>query len=64
MSGGVQMQVPATAGAVNVDTTPASSLAAGGATFQVGHNPTVGVSRFLCLAGTLQVQPTATGAPA
>ena len=63
VSGGIQMQVPATAGAVAVDTTYASSRAAGGTTFQAGHNPTVGVSQFVCLAGTLQVQPTAAGAP-
>ena len=62
-SGGVQMQVPATAGAVTVDTTYASSRAAGGTAFQAGHNPTAGVSRFVCLTGTLHVQPTATGAP-
>jgi hypothetical protein len=63
VSGGVQMQVPAIAGAVKVDTTYASSLAAGGTTFQAGQNPTAGVSRFVCLAGSLQVQPTAAGAP-
>jgi hypothetical protein len=63
VTGGVQIELPATTGAVKVDTTNASSRAAGGTTFQAGHNPTAGVSQFLCLAGTLQVQPTAAGAP-
>ena len=63
VSGGIQMQVPATAGAVAVDTTYAGSRAAGGTTFQAGHNPTAGVSQFVCLVGMLQVQPTAAGAP-
>ena len=62
VSGSVQMRMPATAGAVKVDTTYAGSLAAGGTTFQVGHNPTAGISRFICLAGTLQVKPSAAGA--
>jgi hypothetical protein len=62
-SGGVQLELPATAGAVKLDTTCAGSTAPGGTTFRAGHTPTAGVSRFVCLAGTLQVQPTAAGAP-
>ena len=46
-----------------MDTSYAGSLAASGTTFQVGHNPIAGISRFVCLAGTLQVKPSAAGAP-
>jgi hypothetical protein len=63
VSGSLQTQVLAAAGAVKVDTTCANSQAAGGSTFQTSHDPSAGVSQFVCLAGTLQVQPTAAGAP-
>ncbi len=62
VTGGVEIQVPATAGAVRVATSYASSRAGGGTTFQTTHAPSPGVSQFVCLAGTLQVQPTAASA--
>jgi hypothetical protein len=63
VTGPVQIEVAATAPAVEVDTTYAGSQAAGGTAFQAGHNPTTGESWFLDLTGALQVQPTAAGAP-
>jgi hypothetical protein len=62
LQGSLHLQVGAIAGAVQLDTTYASTLAEGGATFEAGHDPTAGTSQFACLAGALQVQPTAAGA--
>jgi hypothetical protein len=62
-SGGLEFDVLTTVDAIQVGTTNASSRASGGTTFQASHDPGAGVSRFVCLAGTLQVQPTAAGAP-
>jgi len=62
-SGSLQSEVVATVGAIGLSTVNASTLAQDGTTYQAGHDPDTGLSRFICLAGTLQVQPTATGAP-
>jgi hypothetical protein len=62
VDGAVHIQVGAIAGAVQLDTTYAGTLTAGGAIFEGGYDPTAGMSQFVCLAGALQVQPTAPGA--
>ena len=62
-SGGLEFDVLTTVDAIQVATTNASSRAGGGTRFEAVHDPGLGLSRFVCLAGTLQVQPTAVGAP-
>ena len=62
-SGGLEFDMLTTVDAVQVATTNASSRAVGGARFEAAHDPSLGRSHFVCLAGTLQVQPTAAGAP-
>ena len=62
-SGGLEFDVLTTVDAIQVATTNASSRAGGGTRFEAAHDPGLGLSRFVCLAGTLQVQPTAAGAP-
>jgi hypothetical protein len=62
-SGGLEFDVLTTVGAIQVDTTNASSRAGGGTRFEAAHDPSLGLSHFVCLAGTLQIQPIAAGAP-
>ena len=62
-SGGLGFNVLTTAGVIQVDTTNASRQAGGGTRFEAGHDPDLGKSRFVCLDGTLQVQPNAASAP-
>lgn len=62
-SGGLEFDVLTTVDAIQVATTNASSRAGGGTRFEAAHDPSLGVSQFVCLAGTLQVQPAAAGAP-
>jgi hypothetical protein len=62
-SGGVGFNVLTTAGVIEVGTPNASSQAGSGTRFEAGHDPDLGKSRWVCLAGALQVQPTAAGAP-
>jgi hypothetical protein len=62
-SGALELNVLTTAGVIQVDTANASSRAGGGTRFAATHDPGLGLSEFVCLAGTLQVQPTAVGAP-
>ena len=62
-SGGLELSVLTPLGAIQVDTMNASSRAGGGTRFEAAHAPGLGRSEFVCLAGTLQVQPTAADAP-
>ena len=62
-SGGLEFDVLTTVDAIQVATTNASSRAGGGAKFEAAHDPSLGRIPFVCLAGTLQVQPTAAGSP-
>jgi hypothetical protein len=62
-SGGLEFDVLTTVDAIQVATTNASSRAGGGTRFKAAHDPNLSLSQFLCLAGSLQVQPTAAGAP-
>jgi hypothetical protein len=61
-SGGLEFDVLTTVDDIQVATTNASNRAAGGTRFEAAHDPDLGRSHFVCLAGTLQVQPTAAGA--
>ncbi|MBI5582821.1 MAG: hypothetical protein HY892_03260 [Deltaproteobacteria bacterium] len=63
MYGIIEFDVLTTVAAIQVDTTNACSRAGGGIKFDATHDLGLGISRFVCLAGTLQVQPTAAAAP-
>ena len=62
-SGGLELDVLTALGTIQVDTTNARSRLVAGPPSGPAMTPPRGVSGFACLAGTLQVQPTATGAP-
>jgi hypothetical protein len=62
-SGGLQLNALATGTILRVDTANANSKAGTGARFEAGYDPDLGESQFVCLAGSVQVQPTAVGAP-
>jgi hypothetical protein len=62
-SGGLGLDVLATAGPIRVNTANASGQAGYGTRFEADYDPDQGKSRFHCLAGSVQVQPTAAGAP-